>query len=147
VTAAQPPDTVTRMSIDKATHVRVGWRDTLIQELTEFAEDRDAQGKPERAAAARAIIAELEAGAETAFFERVHYKVGNEETRYSAYCGTKEDVLDSLRTGLIAWAHFGSSKMEREIEAAMAEVEAGATTVRAGRLVFEVVTSASLSDA
>lgn len=131
---------VTGMPIQSPTHVRVHTREALVLELTEFAEDRDSQGKHERAAAARATAAELAAGAEHVLFERVRYQVSsNGPDRYTVYTGSRDEVLGSLRDGALGWAHFGSSRMESQIATAIGAVERGADMVRVGHLVYEIV--------
>lgn len=127
------------MTIDKATHFRVAPCDVLIRELEEFAADRESHGKLERAAAARAAAAKLAAGAPRVFVERTWRVIGDEHDRYSAYVGSREQVVAELHDASEGWSRFGKMPLAMDARAAAGRVLAGEKRVQVGHLVYEVV--------
>ena len=116
---------------------RTDARERLVAELRSFAEDREAQGKHERAQDARRAIAELEAGADSTQFERTCYAVGPRD-RSAAIRGTRDEIATDLRATIEGAEHLGTPELAESARIALQELEAGAETVRAGHIAYEV---------
>lgn len=127
------------MTIDKATHFRVAPRDVLIRELEEFATDRESHGKTQRAADARTAAAKLAAGAPRVFVERTWRVIGDQADRYTAYAGSREQVIAELHSASEGWSRFGKMPLAMDARAAAGAVLAGDKRVQVGHLMYEVI--------
>lgn len=121
-------------------HTRTGPPERLAAELEAFARDRDSHGKHERAQAARTAAHELREG-RSATVERVTRTPVGYADRTIVFEGTREEVLADLDAAGLGWLHAGDERLARAAAAAMADVEAGDTTVRAGALTWRVTRS------
>lgn len=121
-------------------HIRSGPRGRLAGELEAFARDRDSHGKHERAQGARDAAERVIDGVPVGF-ERVTYTPGGYADRTTVFEGTREEVLADLDAAGLGWLHAGDERLARAAAAAMADVEAGDTTVRAGALTWRVTGS------
>ena len=119
--------------------VRRAPRAHLIAELEDFATHREAQGKTERAAGARAAAKQLADGAERVRFEHSELVVDETPDRSAVRRGNREWVLAELRESVEGWTHHGNRSLAIEADRAAQEVESGATRVRAGHIEYEVV--------
>jgi hypothetical protein len=117
--------------------VRSGDRETLIETLDQFAQDRGGRGKSERADDARRAAQALRDGADGAHFERIIYVPG-ENDRYSVISGTRDEVEAQLRDSDVGFLHLGSPETAAEARAALERVAAGAEVVRVGHLLYAV---------
>lgn len=131
------------MSISASTHFRVHERDVLIDELHRFANDRERHGKTERARLARAAAAELDNGADRVFFERCYYVVGSAD-RYTAYTGSRDEIVRELDDYGRGQVHMGAQGRAQEAARALSAIEDGETKIRVGNLVYEVVDPTSV---
>ena len=122
--------------------VRRAPRQQLIDELEQFAQDRERVGKQQRADGARAAAAKLAEGQPRVQFEQTAYIVDDEPGRNGVRSGTRAWVLAELEDGGKGWTHEGNRALALAHAAAIAEIEQGAVRVRVGHIEYEVTAEA-----
>jgi hypothetical protein len=114
-------------------------RSALVEDLRQSAADRTSHGKLERAAAAEAAAAQLEAGAEVAYFERTYYEPAESRSRHAVIRRTREDLVAELHDASEGWAHQDKMTLAFDARKAAGEVLEGADSVDVGHLRYEVI--------
>jgi hypothetical protein len=122
------------------THVRQGSAQRLADELQDFARDREAQGKHQRAIAAREAAERLLAGEAEVTFERVAYRALDLcADRRSEITGPYGELLATIKGAALGFDHLGKEALALDAVRAYREIQEGAEVARVGHLVFRVV--------